>query len=163
MKGSDRITIIDKIMKEQKKYPAPNTYSIHGKSTPLLGKLNKTQGISFMSESEFLGVAQPAPNKYEINESLVKKKLVGFKMIKPKLKYQWKPVKVKGPDSGTYNYPISLENTSRMKKVTNTIFNKTKRPHLHKSSSKNKTPGVGSYKLDKVFDKIYRPMKTSRH
>mmetsp|Transcript_24360 Transcript_24360/g.27019 ORF Transcript_24360/g.27019 Transcript_24360/m.27019 type:complete len:108 (+) Transcript_24360:3-326(+) len=37
-KGSERITIIDKIMKEQKKFPAPNTYRILEKHVSPLGK-----------------------------------------------------------------------------------------------------------------------------
>mmetsp|Transcript_15780 Transcript_15780/g.13805 ORF Transcript_15780/g.13805 Transcript_15780/m.13805 type:complete len:116 (+) Transcript_15780:531-878(+) len=114
-----------------------------------------------MSEAEFLGETLPAPNKYKINESLVTKRLVGMKLIHPKTKYSWKPVKVKGPDSGSYDYQIGLDKSSRMKNTISNLFSKSKRPQLHKSKGKT-TPGVGTYKLEKVYDKISRPMKSSR-
>ena len=106
-KGSDRIMEIDKIMKRSRKMPSPNTYRVEIKDRAKLGKLDKTQGISFMSESEYLGKVFPAPNKYEINESLVKKKTIGFSIIKPKTTgLKWRPVKVNGPDPGTYKFEV---------------------------------------------------------
>lgn len=89
-------------MKEKKKTPAPNTYKISRNDKVVNGKMNKTQGITFMSESEYLGKHQPGPSHYQLNESQVKKRLVGFKIIKPKSKYHWKPIKSTLPGSATY-------------------------------------------------------------
>lgn len=159
-KGSDRVMIIDKIMKYQKQFPSPNTYRVNYQDKVPLGKLNKTQGIGFMSESEYLGKTLPAPNKYEPNESLVTKKTLGFKILKPKMKLSWKPIKVKDPDVGSYEHQLSILKTSKLQRVTSAVFDKQKRTQIGKT--KSKVPGVGTYKLENVYDKIFRPMKSSR-
>ena len=63
-------------MKEKKDSPSPLTYEIFRKDKSLLGKIDKTQGISFMSEAEFLGKEFPSPWQYAINERLVTNKVI---------------------------------------------------------------------------------------
>ena len=91
-------------MKEKKKTPAPNAYKIPQTSRVINGKIDKTQGLSFMSESEFLGKSKPGPTHYKVNEVLTKKKVTGFKIIKPKEKYKWKPVKTRLPGPGSHDF-----------------------------------------------------------
>ena len=95
--------VLDKIMKEQKKTPAPNTYKFPLTSRIEGGKMDKTTGFSFMSESEFLGKSKPGPSHYKINEDPVKKRTLGFKLIKPKARPHWKPKKTNAPGPGTHD------------------------------------------------------------
>mmetsp|Transcript_4689 Transcript_4689/g.4377 ORF Transcript_4689/g.4377 Transcript_4689/m.4377 type:complete len:83 (-) Transcript_4689:2-250(-) len=81
-------------------------------------------------------------------------------MKQPKSKYSWKPVKTKLPDPGSYNHDTAIKRTSLIKRSQSAVFGKLKRTKLYKK--KTEVPGVGTYKLDKVLEKISRPMKTSR-
>ena len=158
-------------MREQKKYPSACTYRISRNDKLKLGKFNKTTGIGFLSESEYLGKSSPAPGQYKINETLVNgiidysdikdtkdhSKIPGFRIIRPKTKENWRPVKNSQPSPASYNPEYNKK--SLLKKVTNALFSKQER--MIKIKNKQ-IPGVGTYKLDQVMDKIYKPMRSAR-
>lgn len=89
-------------MKEQRKTVGPNVYKFPQTARVEGGKMEKTKGISFMSESEFLGKSKPGPTHYKINEQPVTKRTLGFKLIKPKTRSHWKPKKTNAPGPGTH-------------------------------------------------------------
>ena len=67
IKGTKRITFTDEIRINKRKIPAPNSYKnldSQRKKIPN-GKFEKTTGIHFLSEFQFLGKTQPGPTKYE--------------------------------------------------------------------------------------------------
>ena len=118
MKGPKRITIIDKIRVEKKPIPGPSHYkNLNIKQKIQNGKFNKTTGLSFLSEVEFLGKTQPGPTKYENKKAVVLERKPAWKFPNPKQKTHWKPKKVKGPDPGTYEHHTSIKHTSSMKKI----------------------------------------------
>lgn len=115
-----------------------------------------------MSEAEYLGRQSPAPSQYEINERLTISKLLGFRIIKPKSKILWKLPKASGPDMGSYKPEISFNKSSNLKRATSAVFGKQKRIIKTKLPKEKTTPGAGTYKLDNVYSKIYKPMRTHR-
>lgn len=162
-KGSKRNTIIDQIFKEKKKIPGPSDYK-----TELVNKIkglgmSKCQGISFMSETEYLSQASPSSHSYNLNDNLVKKRTTSYKIVKPqgkKYKLKWKAAKVAGAAVGSYNAekdrilpksPRAFIGTDKIKTITDDI-----------SKKKKVIPGVGKYNISPCYDRIARPMKTSR-
>jgi len=117
------------------------------------GKFDKTKGLTFLSEAEFLGKTLPAPNKYVDKKALVLKRNPSWKFSKPKKREHWKPKKTKGPDVGSYEHHKSIKHSSSMKNITATLPfaaakegpNKSKDKFAYQNSKKW-VPGVGQYK-----------------
>ena len=102
MKGPKRITIIDKIKSEKRLIPAPNHYkNLHRPKKVVNGKFDKTTGLSFLSEVEFLAKTQPGPTQYQPNLNATLNRSSAWKIYNPKIKE--KTVKFKVPGAGAYN------------------------------------------------------------
>ena len=124
MKGPKRITVIEKIRSEKKLIPAPNHYKNLEKHKKIVnGKFDKTTGLSFLSEVEFLAKTQPGPNQYQPNMNVFKTRSSAWKIVNPKTKE--KTVKFKTPGVGTYNpqewvkFSSTMNNFSRQKYTFN--------------------------------------------
>lgn len=148
-KGSKRKTIIDEIYQEKKKIPGPSDYKNMLKNTIIGSKFDKTKEISFMSETVFLGQAIPSSATYEINETSQKKRVVGYKITKPKEnRMDWRPVKpATGPAVGLYETQIK---DKILPLSPRTIMGKDKaKSALDAMARLNlKVPGVGAYNIN---------------
>jgi len=160
-KGSKRKTIIDEIYIEKKKIPGPNAYKNMIKERIIGSKFSKTQGFDFMSETEYLGNSSPSSATYKINEDVTRRRSSSYRIVKPKgNKMHWKPVKSPDPAVGQYNTDCALV----VKKSPNTKIGKDKVRSIieYIANKKKKIPAAGDYDIIPCYDKIYRPMKTSR-
>ena len=160
-KGSKRKTIIDQIFIEKKKIPSPTDYKNLMDERIIGSQMSKTQGFNFLSETEYLGHCTPSAVSYQINEKLVTKRCPGYKIVKPKDgKLSWKPVKSPGPAVGLYK----TEREFILPKSPRTVIGKEKLKSVIESLAKDKkkVPGVGEYNTPDCFNKISRPMRTTR-
>lgn len=84
LKGSKRKTIIDQIYIDKKKIPGPSDYKEMMKKKIMGGAMTRTSGLSFMSDTEFRAVTSPSAAEYSIEEKQVKKRVTGYKIVRPK-------------------------------------------------------------------------------
>ena len=161
LKGSKKKTIIDQIYCEKKLIPGPADYKEMMKDKIMGGALSKTAGFNYMSDTEYRAVTWPSAAEYSIEDKLVKKRTLGFKIVKPKLdKISWKPVKSPGPAVGSYENKKELVMPKSPRAAIGTEKLKSFLDDLQKK--KLKIPGVGEYDIHPCFRKIARPMRTTR-
>lgn len=119
--------------------------------------LNKTEGLSYLSDAQYLGSTNPAPTSYKIDEQHVRSRSPEWKIPKPLAKAKsYKIIKSKEPDVGTYK-GVSIAKDNLMRKVSVAIIGKPKErgfeavnpekvTFTHESARLKKfVPGVGSY------------------
>lgn len=160
-KGSMRKTIIDQIYAEKKKLPGPSEYKAMLKNTIIGSKFSQESNINFLSETQYLGNVNPAATTYEVKESLVSKRVKGFKIIKPKTRVHWRtPKQLVGPAPGLYETQKEIN----MPKSPGVIIGKDKLSSMLEriTRDKAKIPGVGQYNTNECYSRVCRPMKTSR-
>ncbi|CAI2374160.1 unnamed protein product [Moneuplotes crassus] len=160
-KGVKRVTVIDQIYKEKKKIPSPSDYETLRKYKSKITAFDKANGFNFLSETEHLAQRNPSPDQYKPEEKWVTKKVPQYKIVKSKEnKMNWKPVKTTGASVGLYSTTSHLV----LPKSPRTVFAKEKLKSVIQGMSlkKKKVPGVGEYTINPCYDKISRPMRTSR-
>ena len=131
------------------------------KFKPLGAAINKAKGFGFMSETEYLGENSPSSSHYKLNERLVTKRTPSYKIVKPKgNRMHWKPNKIPGAAVGSYDIKTKLV----LPKSVTTVMSKDKLRSVLDGviRHKKKIPGVGDYNSHDCYDKISRPMKTTR-
>jgi len=106
-------------MKLSKQVPSSANYNPIVKEKVPLGKQSKAECVDFLSEAEYLGLANPSPSSYSPNVHLLflmlKKHFImrrssSYIYRKPtkEPKNDWKPRKVKEPDVGSYEVSKSV-------------------------------------------------------
>lgn len=160
-KGGKRKTIIDQIFIDKKKIPSPTDYLTMLKQRIRGSDIGKCKGFNFMSETEFLGLTNPSPASYSIQKQLTERRSPGWRIVKPKgPKTHWKPIKSSQPGVGTYETnmekilpksPRAAIGKDKLKSVLDGLV-----------KSKRKIPGVGDYNINECYNKISRPMRTTR-
>ena len=70
--------------------------------------LRKTQGLNYLSDSQFHGAINPGPGTYDYDPARLKAShtsYIAMKVPSKGLDKSWRFEKVKGPDMGTYFNP----------------------------------------------------------
>lgn len=125
------------------------------------GALNRTNGFNYISDTEFISISNPSAAEYNIEEKHVKKRVTGFKIVKPKTgNISWKPIKGPGPGVGSYETKKDLVLPKSPRAAMGRDKLKSFLDELQKK--KQKIPGVGDYDINPCYRRITRPLKTTR-
>jgi hypothetical protein len=146
---------------KNKKIPSPCDYNNLIKAKIIGSKFTKTSGLNFMSETEFLGNCSPSSSYYDVKDEVIKKRCASYRIIKPKgNRMGWKPVKDMGAAVGLYETTSHLV----MPKSPGVKMGKDKIKSIidEITKQKKKIPSVGNYDIVECYNKISRPMRTSR-
>lgn len=97
-------------MKLSKQVPSSANYNPIVKEKVPLGKQSKAECVDFLSEAEYLGLANPSPSSYSPNKHFIMRRSSSYIYRKPtkEPKNDWKPRKVKEPDVGSYEVSKSV-------------------------------------------------------
>lgn len=133
--------------------------------------MNKTEGVSYISDAQYMGQATPGPGGYKVDEQHTRSRSPVLKWQNPpERKNHYKITKSKEPDVGTYNPGKSKDVTSQQRKTIVTTFARPKEPGAPEvekvtytkamARSKKWMPGVGSY--DPKDDFQHKPYLRSK-
>lgn len=91
------------------------------------------------------------------------RRTTSFKIIKPEsLNTEWKPVKSKRPDVGTYEPAKCVSQTKERHPSIGFTRSKSVKFTTEYSNNKKHIPGSGMYKIQPCFDSISRPYMKKR-
>ncbi|CAG9322589.1 unnamed protein product [Blepharisma stoltei] len=163
---AQRKTVIDEVMKLSPRVPGPGTYHVteRGQSEKPkykipLGIMDKAQGLSFLSSTEFYAEESPGSGRYFEKEEDREKAYTKRERKSPVFKYYaGKPEKKMEKQEVGPGYLKNLENSvkrsSTMRRSPNALFPKSNPPNaIHRRAATTKfVPGVGAYKdVEKAY------------
>ena len=151
-----RTTYTDDAIKRSKTTPAPSDYFKTDKKSqkPIVsigGKISKTEGISFMTTTEYNSEQLPEPSKYKPNFKQVERRTPNWGMGKPI------PAKKKSKDNigpGSYADAYFKHEKKVVKSSPSFSVPKSRQPNsvVQATTVTKNNPGVGAYKeLDRAF------------
>ena len=79
--GPKRTTFTDEAEAHSKKIPACSQYHPKHPNRLLLGKMEKTEGVNYLSDKQYLAMNQPGPEKYKPNVSEISSSLTVYPQI----------------------------------------------------------------------------------
>lgn len=147
------MTFTDEAQAHSKKIPAPTAYNPKVEPRILYGKVNKCEGLDYLSDCTYMGKCFPGPGTYKANHDYVAPTARKAR-IHPLTKDNrgWKPVKSKAPDCATYDIAKAKDKIGL--KVSTQFFS---RPGAGRNTEKTTftteicklkkfVPGAGTYK-----------------
>ena len=115
--------------------------------------LSRAEGVTYLSDAEFVGQSLPGPHAYNPNDEQTRSKSPSVRFIKPSAeKRSYKIVKSNEPDVGTYDAAKSKDKIQSNGSVVYIGRPKGQQNSARVSFTKQMTslkkfvPGVGSYK-----------------
>lgn len=165
--GGKRKTFTDEAQARSKKIPAPTAYNPKFEPRILFGKVNKTEGVDYLSDCQYVGKCYPGPGSYKVDHKWTEETARASK-INPDAKESkgWKPVKSKVPDCGSYDFFTAKDKIG--KKTVSHFFIRPGEKHTTDkvtfttefTKMKKFVPGAGTY--DAKIDKVARPYTRKR-
>lgn len=111
------------------------------KSRMLLGKISKTEGVDYLSDHQYLAQRNPGPSTYKAEPNRVKPRITAVKFNPSQGKKEWRPIKSKNPDVGSYETGKSKDFVS-------------KSPFIHKFANVRESGGDGKPKSKETWTSI---------
>jgi len=128
----------------------------------------KTEGISYLSDSVYKGIATPGPTAYNPDSSCIQANTRGSVSMrvpsKGLEKPTWRHAKSNKPDMGSYEIDKAASKMSQRKSSPAVKFSTTKLDRYTTQYAKSKAfvPGAGNYEHEKCFKQLSRPPSASR-
>jgi len=163
MKGGEKITFISKIFKTAGEKPSPAQYVLKDEITRkrnTLGKINKGERLSTVSDAEYLSTVTPGAKYTDIYTKIKR----GTSMPDLKSGLAWRVKKKDGPDPGSYPKKEMAFSTFVSNVSPSWKQGKGQRRFFTTTIAKRKdfVPGAGKYEtID--YNKIHRRLSSKRH
>ena len=122
----------------------------------VLGHLDKTEGVNYLSDAQYISSTMPGPSTYKTNAKVVQPRITAVKIAPAKTKKQtsWKPKKSEEPDCGTYQVDKARHLVERSPVTHKISLSNTGSAANFREGSKGAGSGLKNSKSKETFTTI---------